>query len=328
MSAGLRRAASKLARPHAVMRRAASTHAGLPDRHDVVIVGGGAAGIATAASLLQRGFKGSIGLVEPAAEHFYQVHCADRGGGARASQVAPHYRAMPSAPVQPAWTFVGSGNFLAETTGRPMADVIPPGVTWHRTHATGFDPDANTVIVGEGHALKYDRLVVAPGITLDWAAVPGLEATLGTNGVCSNYRRDLAPYTYKNVLDIAAKRGGRAVFTQPPVPLKCPGAPQKAVYLSADRWEKAGVLKAVDIQFCNAGGVLFGVAAYVPALMEYVARYGVHLNFGETLASVDGPARAATFRKALPDGKTETVSRQWWWPLGGVASERASLLGR
>lgn len=194
-----------------------------------------------------------------------------------------------------------------------MGDVIPSGVTWHKSAATGFAPEKNTVILGGGHALKYDRLVVAPGLHMDWSAIPGLEATLGANGVCSNYRRDLAPYTYKNVLDIASKRGGRAVFTQPPVPLKCPGAPQKAVYLSADRWDKAGVLKNVDIQFCNAGGTLFGVPAYIPALMEYVARYGVHLNFGETLVGVDGPGRTATFKKALPEGKTEVVRGSGEW---------------
>ena len=37
------------------------------------------------------------------------------------------------------------------------------------------------------------------------------------------------------------------------------GAPQKAMYLSADPWHRTGVLKDVDVQFNNAGGVLFGV---------------------------------------------------------------------
>jgi sulfide:quinone oxidoreductase len=71
------------------------------------------------------------------------------------------------------------------------------------------------------------------------------------------------------------------------------------------------VLKDIDIQFCNAGAVLFGVAAYVPALMEYVAAYGLDLNFGETLVSVDGPGHRATFMKANADGSNETVVRQF-----------------
>jgi sulfide:quinone oxidoreductase len=68
------------------------------------------------------------------------------------------------------------------------------------------------------------------------------------------------------------------------------------------------VLGSIDIQFCNAGAALFGVAAYVPALMEYVQAYGIHLNFGRNLIAIDGPARKATFRQAAADGSQETVT--------------------
>jgi sulfide:quinone oxidoreductase len=95
------------------------------------------------------------------------------------------------------------------------------------------------------------------------------------------------------------------------MPIKCAGAPQKAMYLSADHWRRNGVLKAIDIQFCNAGAVLFGVADYVPALMEYVQAYGIGLNFGETLVSVDGPAKKATFMKAKADGTKEKITHDF-----------------
>jgi hypothetical protein len=45
------------------------------------------------------------------------------------------------------------------------------------------------------------------------------------------------------------------VFTQPPMPIKCTGAPQKAMYLSADHWRSTGVLKDVQIDFFNSGAV-------------------------------------------------------------------------
>jgi sulfide:quinone oxidoreductase len=83
------------------------------------------------------------------------------------------------------------------------------------------------------------------------------------------------------------------------------------MYLSADHWRRTGVLEAVDIQFCNAGAVLFGVAAYVPALMEYIEAYGIGLNFGQTLVSVDGPAKKAMFSKAHADGTKEIVTREF-----------------
>jgi sulfide:quinone oxidoreductase len=151
-------------------------------------------------------------------------------------------------------------------------------------------------------------LVVCPGLKLDWGAIPGLAETLGRNGVTSNYRYDLAPYTWELVQQL---RGGQALFTQPPMPIKCAGAPQKAMYLSADHWRRKGVLKDIRIDFCNAGAVLFGVADYVPALMEYVKRYDIHLNFTHTLSAIDGHRRTATFARALPDGSKETVVREF-----------------
>src|SRR3546814_2360842 len=91
----------------------------------------------------------------------------------------------------------------------------------------------------------------------------------------SNYRYDLAPYTWELV---QRTKSGRAIFTQPPMPIKCAGAPQKAMYLSCDAWREAGCLRDVKVEFHNAGGVLFGVEAYVPALMEYVERSEEHTS--------------------------------------------------
>ncbi|HWX34933.1 MAG TPA: FAD/NAD(P)-binding oxidoreductase, partial [Steroidobacteraceae bacterium] len=62
----------------------------------------------------------------------------------------------------------------------------------------------------------------------------------------------------------------------------------------------------IKIDFFNAGGVLFGVKEYVPALMKYIERYGVNLNFQQTLTRIDGPARRAWFTRTDADGnKTE-----------------------
>jgi sulfide:quinone oxidoreductase len=248
--------------------------------HDVVIIGGGAAGISVAASLLARSPGLDIAIIDPADIHYYQ----------------------------PGWTMVGAGVFDASTTARTMGAVLPRGVHWIKSAVAAFEPERNAVILDGCRVVKYQQLVVCPGLKLDWHGIDGLVDTLGRNGVTSNYRYDLAPYTWQLVQQL---RGGRAVFTQPPMPIKCAGAPQKAMYLSADHWRSSGVLKDIDIDFCNAGAVLFGVADYVPALMEYITAYGIHLSFGQTLVSIDGPGKKATFSKANADGSKTLLVKEF-----------------
>ncbi|MGV6847881.1 MAG: TIGR01244 family sulfur transferase [Marinibacterium sp.] len=245
-------------------------------KYDVVIVGAGAGGIAAAASLKSRKPDLNIALIDPAGVHYYQ----------------------------PGWTLVGGGVFTPQQTARTMASLIPRGVHWIKAAVVAFEPKTNAVILEGCRVVSYDRLIVAAGLKLDWNAIEGLEETLGRNGVTSNYRYDLAPYTWELVQNM---KSGRAIFTQPPMPIKCAGAPQKAMYLSADDWYRRGVIKDMDIQFNNVGGVLFGVKDYVPALEGYVEKYGINLNFQHKLVAVDGPARKAVFEVSRPDADPETV---------------------
>lgn len=244
--------------------------------HDVVIVGGGAAGISVAASLIARVRNLDVAIIDPADVHYYQ----------------------------PGWTMVGGGIFNADETAKTMASLIPQGVRWIKSGVAAFEPKADAVILDGCRVVKYKRLIVCPGLKLDWHGVEGLVDTLGRNCVTSNYRYDLAPYTWELVQGL---RSGKAVFTQPPMPIKCAGAPQKAMYLSADHWRRTGCLKDIDIGFYNAGGVLFGVKEYVPALMEYVERYDAKLNLFHRLSAIDGPAKKAWFEVAKPDAEPETV---------------------
>ncbi|RXZ30958.1 NAD(P)/FAD-dependent oxidoreductase [Oxalobacteraceae bacterium CAVE-383] len=245
--------------------------------YDIVIVGAGAAGIATAASILKRHPWGlSIALIDPAGMHYYQ----------------------------PGWTMVGAGIFSADSTARTMQSRIPEGVEWIKAGVAAFEPERNAVVLADAQSVKYRQLIVCPGLKLNWDGVEGLSDTLGRNGVTSNYRFDLAPYTWELVQKL---RGGKAIFTQPPMPIKCAGAPQKALYLSADHWRSSGVLADIDITFANAGAVLFGVAAYVPALMEYIKAYDVDLQFNHNLIAVDGASRTATFARTGADGAKDQV---------------------
>lgn len=237
--------------------------------YDVVIVGAGSGGIAVAASLLKRKAGLRIALVDPATEHYYQ----------------------------PGWTMVGGGVFSAAQTRRNTEDLIPGKASWIKQAVTGFSPEQNTVQLDNGHSLHYQQLVVAPGLALSWDGIKGLKEALGKNGVTSNYSYEHAPYTWELVKNL---KKGRAIFTQPPMPIKCAGAPQKALYLSADHWYRNGALKDISIDFYNAGAVLFGVAAYVPALQSYIDKYHAKTHFNHTLVEVDGPNKKAYFKSSDP----------------------------
>jgi sulfide:quinone oxidoreductase len=244
--------------------------------HDVVIVGGGAAGVATAASLLRRRPSLDIAIIEPRDKHHYQ----------------------------PGWTLVGGGIFDPTATERPMVSAMPAGVSWVRAAVAGFEPERNRVVLEDGMRVRYRTLIVAPGLELHWAGIEGLPDTLGRNGVTSNYLFDTAPYTWELVQRL---RGGRALFTQPPMPIKCAGAPQKALYLACDHWRRRGVLPDIAVEFRTAAPALFGVKEFVPPLMAYIERYGAALHLNANLTAVDGPAKQAWFEVKGADGAVGTV---------------------
>lgn len=248
--------------------------------HSVLIIGGGAAGITVAAELKRFEPSLDIAIVEPSELHSYQ----------------------------PGWTLVGAGIFTRRQTERCVEDLIPKGVTWIRAAVTAFDPDANRVSLSDGRSVRYAFLVACPGLKLDWDKIEGLSDTLGRNGVCSNYRPDTAEYTWRLIQDF---RHGTALFTQPAMPIKCAGAPQKILYLMADHLRLRRRLAASTLEFCLAGEVLFGVPFFVPPLQKVVDGYGIKVNYRHTLKAVDGPAKTAIFAVTDGDGTVREMTKRF-----------------
>jgi sulfide:quinone oxidoreductase len=232
-----------------------------------------------AALLRKRRPAWRIGVVEPSPTHYYQ----------------------------PGFTIVGGGSYAMAKTMRPTASLIPRGVRWEQDSAAHIDPSVHRVRLASGRELGYRHLVVCPGLVNDLGRVDGLEAALGKGGVTSNYVTGMAPYTWQL---IDQWRGGRAVFTQPPVPFKCPGAPQKIAYLAADRWLQRGLLGASKVHFHTAAAAMFGIAAFARALDKVVARYGIAAHFQHNLVAVDAQRRVATFERVAGDIK-ERVEQEY-----------------
>lgn len=243
-------------------------------QHEVVIVGGGTAGISVAARLRRAGVE-DIALIEPATHHYYQ----------------------------PLWTLVGGGLATTAETARPERTLIPKGVTWVRDRAVGVDPDNRSISLGEGGTVGYRQLVMAPGLQLDFDAVPGLAESVGQRGVSSNYRVDLAPRTWDF---IRAVRGGTAIFTMPPGPIKCGGAPQKIAYLAADWWRQQGVRDRIRIILVLPTATIFGQPDWARVLSRVAAGYGIEVRYGSQLVEVDGASRQAVITDN-GSGTTETI---------------------
>lgn len=250
-------------------------------KHQILIVGGGNAGISVAARLLNRNKQLDIAIIEPSDKHYYQ----------------------------PAWTLVGGGTFDIKATIRDEASVIPKGATWIRDGVASFDPEHNTVTTLAGETIGYEYMVVAPGIQLNWDGVKGLKETLGKNGVTSNYSFDLAPYTFKCLQSI--KPGQVAVFTSPSTALKCGGAPQKIMYLAADYFRKHGLKGKVKVDFSTAGKVIFGIQKYALQLQKVIDEYGIDVNYRHDLIAVDGERKEATFKVTDETGATHEVTKHF-----------------
>ncbi|MBQ0732919.1 NAD(P)/FAD-dependent oxidoreductase [Aquimarina celericrescens] len=238
--------------------------------HQILIIGGGTAGIMTAAQLLKKDKKLDVAIIEPADTHYYQ----------------------------PAWTLVGAGTYNYKKTAKPMSSVMPKGVTWIKDYAMGFNPKSNTVSTKSSGDIDYDYLVVAPGLTYDHSLVPGLEKAIDKGAVCSNYTN---PNHTWNV--IKNFKGGTALFTQPTTPIKCGGAPQKIMYLAESYFRKSGVKNKTNVVFATNGGVIFGIKQIAKTLMKVIDRKDINIRFGHQLKKIDAEKQIAWY--AIGDNESE-----------------------
>lgn len=254
--------------------------------HQLLIIGGGTAGIMVAAQIKRKNPAIEIGLIEPAEKHFYQ----------------------------PAFTLVGANTYDYKKTIRSMASLIPNGVNRIKEYADTFDPVQNKVITKEGNSYTYDFLVVCPGLRMAPELVEGLTEAMDKGVVCSNYTNP--NHTWEVLKNF---KGGTALFTMPTTPIKCGGAPQKIMYLADEHLRKNGVRKNTEIIFAIPGGLIFAVKPIADTLMTVVDKKDINVRFFHKLVKVDGEKQIAWYEieKDLSAGgcvvmsndKTKTLDR-------------------
>jgi sulfide dehydrogenase [flavocytochrome c] flavoprotein subunit len=178
----------------------------------VVVVGGGAGGV-TAAKYIARDSKGAIDvtLVEPLKRYQTCFHSNLYLGGVRDYESITHgYEKLAAAY----------------------------GVKMNHQWASAIDRDRKEVVLEDGSRLGYDRLVLSPGISLNYASVPGW----------GKEHEDAMPHAWipgpqtqilKKRLD-EVPNGGVIVMIAPPNPYRCPPGPYERVSMMAHALRKAG----------------------------------------------------------------------------------------
>jgi NADPH-dependent 2,4-dienoyl-CoA reductase/sulfur reductase-like enzyme len=246
-----------------------------PKSKKVVVIGGGSGGIGVSAMLGNEGFD-NVSVIEPSDKHYYQ----------------------------PIWSLVGCNASSNTKSVRPMKDIFPKSAKWIQQSAAKIDPENNTVVLADGTKVEYDFLVVSAGIESHWDGIPGLKEALDdeNSGVVSIYDYNYVQKCWKN---IEAFKGGRALFMMPNTPIKCPGAPQKIMWLFEERMRDINLRDKTSVEWWVPGGAMFGVKKYSDMLTVLQKERNVIPQFKQVLTSVDGKNKKATFKNV--DTGVETV---------------------
>ncbi|MCU1434822.1 MAG: FAD-dependent pyridine nucleotide-disulfide oxidoreductase [Pseudarthrobacter sp.] len=242
--------------------------------HDVLVIGGGNAGISLAARLHRYGVT-DIAVVEPKDHHLYQ----------------------------PLFSHIAGGRAKASEAIRSQASVTPKGVEWIHDAALVVNAAEDTVTLESGEQVTYNHLVVCPGMQLDWDKIPGLAASVHSPFGASHYDFELAPKAWTLLSSLTS---GTAVFTMPSGPAKCAGAAQKPMYLACDYWKQKGVLDKIRVVMVQPYPTVYGVDGVDDELNRKIAEYGIELRLNSELTAVDPLGRTVVISDNAA-GTTEEI---------------------
>lgn len=150
------------------------------------------------------------------------------------------------------------------------------GVRVVRDEATAIDAAKKEVRLARGDTLKYDRLIVSPGIDFLYNQTPGLESTEAQGRVLHAWKAGAQTVALRRQLE-ALDNGGTYVLHIPKAPYRCPPGPyervsQVASYFKAHKpRSKVIVLDANPDIVSKKGLFLKAWNELYPGLVEYRA---------------------------------------------------------
>lgn len=237
--------------------------------HEVLVVGGGNAGISLAARLLRDGAR-DVAVVESESVHRYR----------------------------PLLNYVAAGEATMASLERPAVSVVPTGATSIRDRVVAVDPDLPGVRTASGALVSCRTLVVCPGLEEDWDATPGLVEASEAGWAGSSFVVEGARRVWPALRDLTA---GRVVFTVPSEPAPCSATALKPLFMACDHWRRRGVLDDIDVHLVLPYASPLGLDRPDRVLEDALASYGVHVLRRSRVSALDGRRVTVT----TPDGDRE-----------------------
>jgi len=172
------------------------------------------------------------------------------------------------------------------------------GVTLVEDHVEGVDADARIVKLKSGKTLSYDRLVLSPGIQLNYEKVAGYSKEVSEK-LTHAWKAGAQTATLRKQLE-AMPDGGTFLMVAPPNPYRCPPGPYERVCMVADYFKrhkpksKIVILDPKD-KFSKQGLFVEAWETLYPGMIDWV-----NPERGGVVASVD----AANMSVKTKDGDT------------------------
>src|SRR5262245_41038121 len=110
-------------------------------------------------------------------------------------------------------------------------NLVADGVVFAAGTANLIDPQARSLIVGDGVRLQYDRLILAPGIDIRWDALPGYTEAAAER-MPHAWKAGEQTMLLRRQLE-AMEDGGLVVMSAPINPFRCPPGPYERASLIA-----------------------------------------------------------------------------------------------
>ncbi|XP_061891973.1 sulfide:quinone oxidoreductase, mitochondrial-like isoform X2 [Entelurus aequoreus] len=134
--------------------------------------------------------------------------------------------------------------------------------------------------------------------------IKGLPEGFDHPKIGSNYSVETVEKTWAALQNF---KEGNAVFSFPDTPVKCPGAPQKIMYLSDAFLRKTGKRARANIIYNTSLPVLFVVKKYADALWDIVKERDIKVNLRQNLIEVRADKQEAVFENLDKPGETTVL---------------------